>query len=71
MGDLYTRPSGIPGPQVSSQELSARSLHNTSIRDLKTRFPAISGPPGKTSIRDLLTETLYEIIHQPLYQRSL
>ena len=49
-------------------------LHKTSIRDLYTRRPDISGPPGKNSMKDLFNRNLFtrplsKIPTQDLYTR--
>ena len=53
------------------QELFTKSPHKTSIRQdpmrgLFTRSPDISQPPGKTSLKDLLTWAPYKIFSQDL-----
>ena len=41
------------------------------MRNLGTKSPDISGPPGKTSVKDLLKGALYKFSSQDLYERSL
>ena len=54
--DLLVTLNLLPRPllEISSQELPTRLLHKTSMRNLGTKSPDISGPPGKTSEKDLL-----------------
>ena len=54
--DLLVTLNLFPRPllEISSQELPTRLLHKTSMRNLGTKSPDISGPPGKTSVKDLL-----------------
>ena len=72
----------LPRPllEISPQELPTRLVHKTSMRNLGTKSPDISGPPGKTSVKDLLkaldllnllTGALYKISSQDPYERSL
>ena len=63
----------LPRPllEISSQELPTRLVHKTSMRNLGTKSHNLSGPPGKTSVKDLLKEALYKFSSQDLYERSL
>ena len=71
--DLLVTLNLLPRPllEISSQELPTRLLHETSMRNLGTKSPDISGPPGKTSVKDLLKGALYKVSSQDLYERSL
>ena len=64
--DLLVTLNLLPRPllEISSQELPIRLLHGT-------KSPDISGPPGKTSVKDLLKGALYKFSSQDLYERSL
>ena len=70
--DLLVTLNLLPRPllEISSKELPTRLLHKTSMRNLGTKSPDISGPPGKTSMRDFCTKALYKISSQdpPLYK---
>ena len=71
--DLLVTLNLLPKPllEISSQELPTRLLHKTCMRNLATKSPDISGPPGKTSVKDLLKGALYKFSSQDLYERSL
>ena len=71
--DLLVTLNPLPKPllEISSQQLPTRLLHKTSMRNLGTKSPDISGPPGKTSVKDLLKGALSKFSSQDLYERSL
>ena len=71
--DLLVTLNLLPRPllEISSQELPTRLHHKTSMRNLGTKSPDIPGPPGETSVKDLLKGALYKFSSQDLYERSV
>ena len=58
----------LPRPllEISSQELPTRLVHKTSMRNLGAKSPDISGPLGKTSVKDLL-----KVCERPPHKTSM
>ena len=52
----------LPRPllEMFSQKFPTRLVYKTSMRNLDTKSPDISGPPGNTSVKDLLKGILYK-----------
>ena len=55
----------------SLQNLFTRPLSKISTQGLQTRPPDISRPPGKTSLTDLYTSSLQDLLTPPLYIQDL